>query len=150
VSALALQVAPIGSNETGRCECCGRVSRKVWGVVYRDRLTLATYYVHWTVGHVFETGADIDVILGKWGEGSSAEDRYAVRLAYRIFDHGPEMMVIDASHKHVSNTIAAQCLKRSDVIGSPLAQNVFDICDAFLIQDQRLAALWDAPGYDQA
>jgi hypothetical protein len=146
VSTLTPQVEPLGTKETGRCKCCGRVSRMVWGVVHRGRLTLATYYVHWTVGHVFETGAHIDVVLGKWGEGSSAEDRYAVRLAYRIFDHGPELMVIDASHKHVLNTFAARCLKRSDVIGSPLAQNVFDICDAFLEQDKRLAALWDVPG----
>jgi hypothetical protein len=143
---MTLQVESLGAGETGRCECCGRISRKVWGVVHRDRLTLATYFVHWPVGHVFETGAHIDVVLGKWGVGSGAEDRYAVRLAYRIFDHGPEMMVIDASHKHVLNTLAVQCLKRSDVIGSPLAPTVFAICDAFLVQDQRIAALWDAPG----
>jgi len=102
--------------------------------------------VHWTVGHVFDNGANFDIILGGWGGSTNAADRYVVRLAYRILDDGPSIMVIDASHKYVLNTLAARCFKRSDVIGRPLAKTVFDICDAFLLQDKRLAALWDTPG----
>jgi hypothetical protein len=41
------------------------------------------------------------------------------------------------------------CLKRGDVIGGPLAHQVFAICDTFLLQDPRLAALWDAPAEDR-
>ncbi len=140
-----LTIEPLGAGDTGRCECCGRVSRKGWGIVYRDGWALASYFVHWTVGHVFDNGASIDVILGKWGEGTSAADRYAVRLGYRILDDGPSMMVRDAERAHVKSTLAEHCLKRSDVIGQPLADMVFAVCDAFLAQDQRLAALWDAP-----
>jgi hypothetical protein len=40
------------------------------------------------------------------------------------------------------------CLKRNDVIGGSLAEQVFAICDAFLVQDPRLAALYDAPAGD--
>lgn len=39
-------------------------------------------------------------------------------------------------------------LKREDVIGGPLAATVFAICDAIMLKDHRLAALWDAPGDD--
>jgi hypothetical protein len=140
-----LQIEPLGAKDTGRCKCCGRVSRKVWGAVHCGGATLASYFVHWTVGHVFDTGAHFDVILGEWGDGTSADDRYAIRIAYRIFDHGPELMVIDASQKHVLSTLAAHYLKRSDVIDGPLAPTVFAICDTFLTQDKRLAALWDTP-----
>ena len=140
-----LEIEPLGADDTGRCECCGRVSRKVWGVVYRDGLTLASYFVHWTIGHVFENGANIDVILGKWGEGTSAANRYAVSLEYRILDNGPSLMVRDAERTHVKSTLAEHFLRRTDVIGDPLVDMVFAICDAFLVQDQRLSALWDEP-----
>jgi hypothetical protein len=140
-----LQIEPLGADDTGRCECCGRVSRKVWGVVYRDGLTFASYFVHWTIGHVFENGANIDVILGKWGEGTSAVNRYAVGLEYRILDDGPSLIVRDAERTPAKSAIAENFLKRNDVIGDPLADMVFAICDAFLVQDQRLATLWDSP-----
>jgi hypothetical protein len=146
--AATLEIEPLGENETGRCECCGRVSRRIWGLVRRGGAARATYFVHWTVGHVFENGATIDIVLGGWGKGTSAADRCAVRVDYRIFDHGPELMVRDAQRHFVKAELAAHCLKRSDVIGSPLAEQVFAICDAFLVNDRRLAALWDAPAGD--
>ena len=54
-------------------------------------------------------------------------------------------MVKDAERTLGKSTLAEHFLKRTDVIGDPLADMVFAICDAFLVQDQRLAALWDAP-----
>jgi len=140
-----LSVEPLGADETGRCECCGRVSRKVWGLVRRDGAAYATYFVHWTVGHVFENRAYLDVILGKWGEGTTASNRYAVHLEYRILDNGPSMMIRDSDPKYVSSTLAVHHLKRGDIIGDPLADMVFAVCDAALEQDHRLAPLWEAP-----
>ena len=142
----AFDIEPLGEKDTGRCECCGRESRTVWGLVASEGVGHASYFVHWTVGHVFDNGANIDLVLGRWGDGTSPADRYAVRLDYRIFDHGPELMVRDAKETSVKNSLAAHHLKRSDVIGGPLASTVFAICDAFLAQDARLAALWDTPG----
>jgi len=54
------------------------------------------------------------------------------------------MMIRDSDRKYVG-ALADHCLKRSDVIGDPLANMVFAICDAFLAQDSRLVALWGAP-----
>jgi hypothetical protein len=70
---------------------------------------------------------------------------YAVDLEYRILDDGPSLMVRDAERTPAKCALAGHCLKRSAVIGDPLADMVFAICDAFLVQDQRLAALWDSP-----
>ena len=50
--------------DTGRCPCCGHVSRKVLGFVHRDGEPHASYLVHWTVGHIFEHGVHIDLIVG--------------------------------------------------------------------------------------
>lgn len=140
-----LQIESLGADESGRCECCGRVSRKVWGVVNRDGVRLASYFVRWTIGHVFENGANIDVILGKWGEGTGAADRYAIGLEYRVLDDGPSLRVKDAERTPAKSAVADHFLKRTDVIGGSLADTVFAICDTFLIQDQRLTALWHAP-----
>jgi hypothetical protein len=99
------------------------------------------------VGHVFENGADFHIILRGWGEDADASDRHAVSLEYRILDNGPAFMVVDARMDRVAKVgaLADRCLKRNDVIGGPLAPIVFDICDAILTEDGRLAALWEAP-----
>ena len=143
----AIDIKPLGEKDTGRCACCGRVSRKIWGVWGDEPHGRGSYFVHWTVGHVFESGADIDLIFaGPKTESKDLPDFHAVSIKYRIFDNGPQMMVVDATEQAFAmSPRIGHCLKRNDVIGGPLAKTVFDICDAFLLQDTRLAALWDAP-----
>jgi len=138
----SLEVEPDGDAETGRCACCGQVSRKLWGYVRQDRRLYAAYFVHWTAGHVADHGAHIDLILGRWGDGAAAADRYAVSLEYRILDSGPALMVIDSGERDIARSeLAGNALNRADVIGGPLAENVFAVCDAVLVHDPRLAEL---------
>src|SRR5262245_29994794 len=145
----ALQVEPMDAADTGRCPCCGHVSRKVWGCIRRDGEPHASYFVHWTVGHVFDHGAHIDLIVGRWGEDTSAADRYAVSLEYRIIDTGPGVMVIDADTRDIATSkLVGTALKRADVVGGPIATAVFAIYDAIMQYDPRLAALWDEPSGD--
>jgi hypothetical protein len=142
-----LEIEPLGSKDAGRCECCDRVSRKIWGLWREEPRGRGCYFVHWTVGHVFEKGAHIDVIFaGPKQESGGLPDFHAVSLEYRIFETGPEMMVVDATAAaYAMSPCLGRRLKRSDVISGPLAATVFAICDAFLVRDERLAALWDAP-----
>ena len=141
-----LQIEPTGSAETGRCSCCGRVSRRVWGHVYAGPAACAAYFVHWTVGHVFDRGAHIDLVLGRWGDGTSAANRQVISLEYRVIETGPALMVIDAGGRSASmGNLASRALGRNDVIGRPVATEVFALCDAILAQDARLAALWETP-----
>jgi len=135
-------VEPTGSKELGTCPCCGRRSRRVWGQAHSGGKTLAAYFVHWTVGHIPDQGANIDLIIGNWGEGATPEERKAVALAYRLLDSGPSMMVIDANTRPFSSSeLVGQVLYRDDVIGSPIARNAFAIADAILEQDDRIAEL---------
>lgn len=141
----AVQIEPLGSADTGRCPCCGRISRKIWGIWRRDADLRGSYFVHWTRGHIFENGAHIDVIFAR-DDGASAADFDAVSLEYRVLDSGPGLMVVDARERAFSmSPYIGHALKRSDVIGGPLATTVFSICDAILVEDRRLAALWDSP-----
>ncbi len=71
-----------------------------------------------------------------------AADRSAVALAYRLLDSGPAMMAIDAGSRSFSqNSLVGRVLGRSDVVGTPLAQQAFAIADAVLAQDGRVAEL---------
>ena len=64
-----------GSHETGVCECCGNRSRCVWGYIYKDGDAAAVYYVHWTLGHILDHGANFDLILGLWGAWNVSRGR---------------------------------------------------------------------------
>ncbi len=126
-----------GSQDFGPCECCGENSRTVWGYVYRGDIAEAVYYVHWSLGKVAEYGAHFDLIVGEWGEASEDVDRQAVALE---FQPGFGVMVKDAgSRKIASERIAGKAMSREDVIGTPLAQQVFDIFDTIWLQDGRIA-----------
>jgi hypothetical protein len=137
-----ITIDPTGSNDAGVCACCGRSSRTVWGEVNDSGGCIAVYFVHWTLGHVPDQGANIGLIIGQWGEAASAEHRYAVALAYRLMESGPAMMVVDADTSPVSrSSLVGRALRRHEVIGTPLAQDVFAIADAVLALDHRVAEL---------
>jgi hypothetical protein len=137
-----ITIEQTGSNDTGICDCCGRSSRCVWGCAYADGRCFAAYYVHWTLGHIPDRGANIDLILGEWGEAATAERRSGLALAYRLMETGPSMMVIDANARPFSRSpLIGQVLRRDEVIGSPLAQEAFAVASAVLEQDERVAEL---------
>src|SRR5271163_3154839 len=128
-----ITVEPSGSKDTGICDCCGRSSRRVWGYAYADGRCVAAYFVHWTLGHVPDRGANIDLILGDWGEATSPESRNALALAYRLMDTGPSMMVIDANIRPFSKgPLVGRALRRDEVIGTSAAQDAFAVADAVL------------------
>ncbi len=126
-------------ESSGICDCCGNESRCVWGMVYSRDVASAAYWMHWTVGHLTETGANLDLVLGRWGDGASAEDRVAIALVHRQQpDGGPALMVIDAGVRPITKEgLAGSALAREDVIGTPLAAQVFSITDAIYEQDGR-------------
>ncbi|MBX9776852.1 MAG: hypothetical protein K2Y71_20935 [Xanthobacteraceae bacterium] len=130
------------SSDYGPCSCCGDMSRKVSGYVYADSNAHAMHFVHWTLGQLPKHGAHIDIIIGLWGDGTTAQDRSAVSLEYRIGDTGPSVMVIDAHGRyHADGTLAKRALRREDVIGTQVGEQVFAICDAILLLDERLVEI---------
>jgi hypothetical protein len=138
----ALSIETGLSSDYGPCPCCGDMSRKVSGYVYADNSAHAMYLVHWTLNQVLKHGAHFDIIIGRWGDGTTAADRSAVSLEYRITEKGPFLTVIDAHGRdHADGTLAKRALRRDDVIGKPLAKKVFAICDEIFLQDDRIAEL---------
>lgn len=140
-----LRVTPDGDQVTGRCDCCGQISRRVSGTIETADAAVAAYQVWWTVGHVAEHGAEFDLICGRWGDGTSASDRCVVRLHHFIAATGPWVMVQDASLADGLDRLAARARRRDDIIGTPRAAEVFALYDAIALQDARLAELFGTP-----
>jgi hypothetical protein len=96
-------------------------------------------------GHVQDQGANLDFIIGEWGDPAGPERRRSLALAYRLLETGPSMMVIDAEHRRtLLGTVAEKVLARAEVIGTALAQDAFAIADPVLAQDTRVAELLGA------
>jgi len=134
----ALEVEAMGDSG-GHCDCCGNESRSIWGMVHQQGgPTVAAYWMHWTVGHLSDRGANLDLVVGKWGDGTAASDRFGVAMVHRqLEDSTPSLMVIDADARFNDADLAATALARCDVIGTPFAEQVFSIVDAIYLQDGR-------------
>lgn len=132
-----------GSNDHGPCECCGNRSRTVWGYLRNGDSLVACYFVQWTLTRVHDHGANFDLVLGRWGEGTSPEDRMIVAVAFRVIDGAPQFMVIDAVDRPVarSGKLATVALSRGQVIGTPLATEVFAMLDSIWLDDSRIGEL---------
>ena len=120
------------------CECCGKVSKTICGdVSIRDK-TLAIYYVQWTVGSI-EHLPNIDLIMGPWGDGADPDERVLISLAY---DHGPDgggFTITDSEARPAnSRQLCGRALKREEVIGTPFAQEAFQLVDAICLHDPRI------------
>ncbi|MCE9531011.1 MAG: hypothetical protein K8T89_07790 [Planctomycetes bacterium] len=137
-----LEIEPTGQNDHGPCPCCGNTSRCVWGLVHGPKGAVAAYYAHWTVSRVADHWPNFDLIIGKWGDGTTAADRCMVALRYRLMDDGPTFMVIDPDDRPAAKSeLVGRALPRADVIGKPIAEQAFAIVDTILAQDDRLAEL---------
>jgi len=115
-------------TEDGHCDCCGTTTKRVYGFVRRNSTPVGIYVVTWTEGK-FDHPAKFDLILGDWGKSAANEDHYLVALDYWPVDGG--YAVVDAVNRVTTRLPhAGTPLKRSDVIGTPLASQVFAIVDA--------------------
>ena len=71
-------------SDFGPCECCGDVSRRATGMVRRDGDAYAIYHVDWTTQQVARHGAEFYLLLGRFGEGTTAADKFLVALHFFI------------------------------------------------------------------
>jgi hypothetical protein len=138
---LQLSIDPNDQRTFGPCECCGNMTHRVWGYVYDNDAAIAAYFVEWTPGHI-EQAANFDLIVGRWGDETSASDRVAIALEYRCLDSGPAFMVVNADTRPVArNANVGKALTREQVIGTELAPTAFAICDEIFLHDGRLITL---------
>ncbi len=129
-----------GLSDHGPCECCGSMSRLATGLIRRHREPYAGFQVHWTPGQLEKHGASVYLILGRWGEGTTAADRFAVAVRYRDDAETTGFMVVDADQTSIAtHPLVGRTLQRDEVIGTPLAKEVFDLIDFLWLHDERIA-----------
>jgi hypothetical protein len=125
-------------ESSGSCECCGRVSKTIWGDVSIPERTLAIYFVQWTVGSA-EHFPNIDLILGPWGAGADPRERVLISLEYDPGPDGGGFMIIDSGTRPAnSRELCGRALRREEVIGTPFAQEAFQLVDAIWLHDPRI------------
>lgn len=138
----AITLETTGASDFARCECCGESSRTVWGLARRDGDAEASYWLHWTPGKVVARGARLDLVLGRWGEGTTAADRFVVALEYRVTDRGGAFMVVDAGMRPAArHGLAAHALRRDEVVSTPLVARAFELVDAIWLGDARITEI---------
>ena len=87
----------------------------------------AIYQVHWTINQVFKHGAEFYLILGQFGEGTTAADKFAVALHFFVDSDRFGFMVVDADKTSISShPLVGRALPRVDVINTPLAEEVLN------------------------
>src|SRR6187455_1276529 len=96
---IPLSIETAGSSDFGPCSCCGANSRTVWGYVHRGDVAVAAYFVQWTLGQLERHGANFDLIVGNWGDGTSRNDRSAVSLEFSRTQRGPSFIVVDSAQR---------------------------------------------------
>lgn len=132
---------PLGYNEFGPCECCSNTNLTVWGELEEKDVIAAVYYIHWTHTRP-DHGATFDLVIGKWGEESSAADRFAVSLLFQIIEGVGQFIVIDANDRRIAESeLVGTSFTREQVIDSPLKKRVFLMVDEIFLQDNRIAEL---------
>jgi hypothetical protein len=136
-----LTVETSGEKTFGPCDCCGKMTKRVWGFVYDADAALAAYFVEWTPGHEANSAA-FDLIVGAWGDEADNSTRKAVSLEFRKLENGPSFMVIDARTRSVANSpLISDALSRDEVIGNEIAIRAYSLCDTIYLEDPRLAWL---------
>jgi hypothetical protein len=135
---VTLEIEPASMRNSGKCACCGKFRRTVWGYVYKDGGPRACYFVEWTIGRR-DCSARFDVVVGSWFDGTTEDDREAVSLEYRLLDSGPSFSVVDAEGRPAAEVGRAR--KGSEVEGTELAAEVVTIAGAVLEVDERVREL---------
>jgi hypothetical protein len=93
--------------------------------------------------------ANVDLVLGRWGEGAAAEDRVAIALLFRPGERA--FMLVDAASRPVAASgLVSRGLARAEVAGTPLAEASFALVDAIMLQDARVAGALGAGEAERA
>lgn len=140
-------VKPKSSLTSEPCPCCGDITVTMNGFVDCHDVTIAAYLVSWIKDRVPDHGARWELIIGAWGDGTSADDRQVVRVDFRSDGCGDQaIMVVDATNARTYPRLASHRMNRADVIGTPFAAEVFRIYDAIALGDDRLEELHGISG----
>lgn len=125
------------NESTGNCDCCGNQSKTIWGDLSDASGTRAVYFVQWTVDQ--QHMPNIDLVIGPWGDGTTPTDRVLVSLQYQPRLGGGSFMIVHGQGRRADDRgLCDRALGRADVVGTPLAKDVFSLVDALWLTEPRI------------
>lgn len=126
----------LSGESGGHCDCCGSTTKRIWGWVHQGDATLAAFFVGWTEGRSDHDQA-FDLVVGRWGDSTTPDERHSVALDFRGQQNA--FTVVDAANRIANKpSLASTALRRDEVIGTPLASQVFAIVDAIFVATKAL------------
>lgn len=129
------------NESTAYCDCCGKQSNTIWGDLASPTETKAVYFLQWTVDAP-EHMPNLDLVLGSWGDGAAASERVLVSLVYQPRQGGGAFMVVSGKGRRADDrSLCGRALERADVIGTPLANEVFSLVDSLWLTEPRIEAM---------
>jgi hypothetical protein len=133
-----LTIEPGSQSDLPPCPCCGGKTRVVRGFAYRDGEPHAVYLARWAPDRP-KHGATVLVVLGDFGEGSSAADRRAIALEARDYQGGPAFMIVNAADTDFARDAKlGRMATREEVLSTPQARQAFEVVDAVGAADPRV------------
>lgn len=133
-----LEIEPASMRASGRCACCGKSRRTAWGYVYRNGGPRACYFVEWTTGQQTCT-AIVDVVIGRWFDGTTEDDREAVSLEYSLLPTGPSFSPVDATGRPAAEV--GRATKAIELTGTALVEEAITMANAIFEVDDRIREL---------
>ncbi len=128
-----------------RCECCGNTTIHLSRFVHRDGSAYAVYLAQFVIGHQPKVLEGI-IGLGKWGDGTQAEDRVA--FPFRIWVVGTRFQVglanaADSPYRDAK--IMGKILDREAALKHEWVSEAFRITDQMVAEDQEIISFFSAP-----
>src|SRR5437016_1597760 len=124
-----ITIEPDGDTKHEPCADCGSTTRSVTGFAYQGDACIAAYLARWTEAHL-ERGVQMQLSIGRWGDGTDATMRSRVAIECRMDDDRPSFKVVDASAMPWGKgKILGKGLSRPEAMADPIRQMVFDILD---------------------
>ena len=101
------------------------------------------YYVQWTLGQVPKHGANIDLLMGEWGDATTPAQRVAVSLVLTRRDPwSRRFRSIDPNERpHAASGLAGHMIPGRHVFGNPVGADAYAFMHAIFGQDPRLAEI---------
>ncbi|HEY1752088.1 MAG TPA: hypothetical protein VGG29_12565 [Caulobacteraceae bacterium] len=86
---------------------------------------------------------DGGVVLGNWGEGASASERFLTTLEYKMLDgRVPTFWFVDAESRPLATSdLVGRALSRAQALASGDRELVLECCDFILASDERVEPL---------
>lgn len=126
------------NESTGHCDCCGNQSKTIWGDLSDASGTKAVYFVQWTVDKP-QHMPNFDLVIGPWGDGTAPSNRVLVSLLYQPRQGGGSFMIVNGQGRRADDRgLCDRALERAEVVGTPLAKEVFSLVDALWLTESRI------------